>query len=68
MPAPKRILTLSIGSQTVSLAEFQKSSQGGIELKAIESRRLLADPAADANRSAQAGLLISEMELGIAHV
>ena len=62
MSTPKRIFTLSIGSQTVSLAEFRSGAQrGSLVLHAFDSRELMADPAADATRVSQASLLLGEM-------
>ena len=58
--ASKRIITVSIGSQTVSMAEFLNTSNG-VTLQAFETRELLADPAADASRVSQATLSFSEM-------
>ena len=62
MSTPKRIFTLNIGSQTVSIAEFRPGRKSGtLRLHAFESQGLMADPAADATRSSQAALLLSEM-------
>ena len=62
MSTPKRIFTLNVGSQTVSLAEFRPGKKRGtLRLHAFETRDLMADPAADATRSSQASLLLSEM-------
>ncbi len=61
MSTPKRIFTLSSGSQTVSLAEFRLGKQGALQLHAIETRELIPDPAADATRVAQSALAIGEM-------
>ncbi len=59
--ASPRIITLSIGSQTVSAADFRADSKGRLTLRAIETRELLADPAADASRVSQAALAFSEL-------
>jgi type IV pilus assembly protein PilM len=62
MSTPKRIITLNIGSQTISLAEFRPGKKkGSINLYALESREFMADPAADATRVSQAMLLLGEM-------
>ena len=62
MSTPKRIFTLNVGSQTVSLAEFRPGRKNGtLRLHALETQSLMADPAADATRSSQASLLLSEM-------
>jgi len=61
MSTPKRIFTLSSGSQTVSLAEFRPDKKGALQLHAIETRELVPDPAGDATRVAQSALAIGEM-------
>ncbi len=62
MSTPKRIFTLSVGSQTVSLAEFRPGKKRGtLSLHAFESRELMADPQADGTRVSQASLLLGEM-------
>src|SRR3954470_15422437 len=61
MAAPNRILSLSLGTQTVGLAEFKTGQNGGFVLASYQTRELLADPAADATRLAQAKLVLQEM-------
>lgn len=61
MAAASRILSLNLGSQTVGLAEFKAGAKGGLVLNSYQTRELMADPAADATRSAQAKLLVQEM-------
>jgi type IV pilus assembly protein PilM len=61
MSTPKRIFTLSTGSQTISLAEFRPDKKGAFELHAVETRELIPDPAADATRVAQSALALGEM-------
>ena len=61
MAAPTRILSLSLGTQTVGLAEFKTGQNGGLVLASYQTRELLADPAADATRLAQAKLVLEEM-------
>lgn len=61
MSTPKRIITLSSGSQTVSLAEFRPDKKGALQLHAFETRELIPDPAADATRVAQSALALGEM-------
>ena len=51
MAAPTRILSLSLGNQTVGLAEFKTGQNGGLVLASHQTRELLADPAADATTS-----------------
>ena len=64
MAAPTRILSLSLGNQTVALAEFKTGQNGGLVLSSHQTRELLADPAADATRLAQAKLVLDEMVQG----
>ncbi|HEY3901672.1 MAG TPA: type IV pilus assembly protein PilM [Chthoniobacter sp.] len=61
MAASTRILSLSLGTQTIGLAEFKTGQNGGLVLAAYETRELLADPAADATRLAQTKLLLNEI-------
>lgn len=62
MSIPKRIITLSIGSQTVSLADFRPDpKKGTLRLHGFDSREFLPDPAADATRVSQASLLMGEL-------
>jgi len=58
---PSRILSLNLGMQTVSLADFRSTPDGGLVLNAYTTRQLLADPAAEATRVAQIKLVIAEM-------
>jgi type IV pilus assembly protein PilM len=61
MAAPTRILSLSLGTQTLGLAEFKTGQNGGCVLASYQTRELMADPAADATRLAQAKLVLAEM-------
>jgi type IV pilus assembly protein PilM len=61
MAAPNRILALDLGTQTVSLAEFQSERDGGLVLTNYKTGELLGDPAVDATRLAQAKITIGEM-------
>lgn len=61
MAANTRILSLSLGTQTIGLAEFKTGQNGGLVLSAYETRELLADPAADATRLAQTKLVLDEI-------
>jgi type IV pilus assembly protein PilM len=58
---PSRILSLNLGMQTVSLADFRTTPDGGLVLHAYSTRQLLADPAAEATRVAQIKLVVGEM-------
>ena len=64
MAAPTRILSLSLGNQTLGLAEFKTGQNGGLVLVSHQTRELLADPAADSTRLAQAKLVLDEMVQG----
>ena len=61
MAANTRIISLSLGTQTIGLAEFKTGQNGGLVLTAYETRELLADPAADATRLAQTKLALDEI-------
>ena len=61
MAAPTRILSLSLGTQTVGLAEFKTGQKGGLILSSYQTRELLADPAVDSMRLGQAQLVLNEM-------
>src|SRR5580658_2356495 len=61
MAASTRILSLSLGTQTIGLAEFKTGQNGGLVLASYETKELLADPAADATRLAQTKLVLSEV-------
>lgn len=65
MAAKDRILTLDLGTQAVSLAEFRTGQNGGLVLTSYRNTELLADPAADATRQAQAKIAIGEMVQGL---
>jgi type IV pilus assembly protein PilM len=60
MAASKRIITINLGSQTISAAHFT-AVPGGLRLLRVETRELLADPAADATRVSQGALAIAEI-------
>ncbi len=60
MAAPQRINCLSLGSQTVRLAEFTRDAQGGLILCGYRTAELLADPAMDTSRVAQTGIILKE--------
>lgn len=61
MAAPNRILALDLGTQVIGLAEFRTGQGGGLVLSNYATTELMADPAADATRQAQAKLAISEL-------
>jgi type IV pilus assembly protein PilM len=47
--------------QTVGLADFRSTPEGGLVLNAYSTRQLLADPAAESSRISQIKLVIGEM-------
>ena len=61
MAAPSRIITLNLGMQTVTLAEFRAGSRGALTLIAFAQEELIADPAADATRPAQIEAAVSAL-------
>src|SRR5205809_7326198 len=61
MPAPPRIISLNLGSQTIGLAIFQMQSGGGLVLQNYRLREILADPAGEAMRHAQTAAALREM-------
>lgn len=61
MAASSRIVTLDLGTQSVGLAEFKAGHDGSLVLISYRNTELLADPAADATRQAQARIAVSEM-------
>ena len=66
MAAPNRILSLNLGTQTVSVADFKTGQDGGLVLTNYKTSELLADPALpDATRLAQTKLTLSEMISGL---
>ena len=60
MPASNRIFCIGLGSQTVRLAEFALDEKGGLVLYGYRTSELHADPAMDATRVAQTGLILRE--------
>ncbi len=61
MAAPNRILALNLGTQTISLAEFQTNPSGGIVLVRYKQVEILGDPAADSTRVAQTKMQIQQL-------
>ncbi|MFC4992790.1 Amuc_1101 family PilM-like pilus complex protein [Rubritalea tangerina] len=61
MAEPQSIITLNIGSQTVSMGRFSRSKDGGLILKSYESTAILADPAAEMTRLPQVKLAVGEL-------
>ena len=67
MADSQSIITLNIGSQTLSMGVFSPAKGGGLIMKAYETTSILADPAADAARLGQVRMAIAELagKLGV---
>ena len=65
MAAPTRIYTLNLGTQTISLAEFQRNADGGLTLARIKHSEILGDPGVDASRTAQTKLQVQQLAAGL---
>src|SRR5688572_16995462 len=68
MAAPEnRIDALNLGTQTITLAEFQTTPTGGVTLVRYKKGEILGDPAADPTRVAQTKLQIDSFaqEFGV---
>lgn len=65
MASTNRIFSLSLGSQTVRLAEFRADGRGGLVLRAYRASELLADPATDGSRVAQTAVAVRELVDGV---
>jgi type IV pilus assembly protein PilM len=61
MPAPARLITLNIGSQTIGLAKFRVQPRGGLVLLGYRFREFLADPAGEGTRPEQITAALREM-------
>lgn len=62
MAAPKnRIYALNLGTQTITLAEFQTNPSGGVTLVRYKKGEILGDPASDPTRVAQTKFQISDL-------
>ena len=61
MPKPARHLSLNLGMQTVSLAEFEVLPGGGLKLAAFAKSELIIDSAADATRPLQIETVAKEL-------
>ena len=53
-------VALNIGSQRISMAVFEVSKSGGLVLKGYGSESIVADPALDASRIAQARVAMTD--------
>ncbi len=67
MAASKRIIVATLGSQTIRLAEFQRSADGGLILAGLVSQDLAADVSSEAMRNTQIRLALEQLrgQLGI---
>ncbi len=61
MAKPATILTLNLGMQTVSMAEFEVLPGDGLRLTRFREAEMILDPAADATRPDQLKALIKEL-------
>ncbi len=61
MAVPPRITTLNLGTQTIGLAEFQRTENGGVMLNAFRLTEIHSDPSAEAARLPQTRLAVAEM-------
>ncbi|MGA0848597.1 MAG: pilus assembly protein PilM, partial [Chthoniobacterales bacterium] len=61
MKKPGKIAALNLGMQNVSMAVFQPSAEGGLTLLGFAQSGLIPDPAADASRSSQLKVVLSEL-------
>jgi type IV pilus assembly protein PilM len=67
MASPARIVTVNLGSQTISVAEFRRQSAIGLAIHGFRRRDVVADNPADPLRHLQITTVLREMldELGI---
>lgn len=61
MASNSHFLTLKLGTQNVSIAEFKSGKAGSLILSRVEESGLVADPSADATRVAQTKMAIAEL-------
>ncbi len=59
--SPKRTTAVSLGMQTVAVAEFEIQANGGLVLAAYGESELMADPAADLTRPEQIRTALQEI-------
>ncbi len=66
MARPARVVALNLGTQTVGLAEFQRTANGdGVLLNAFKQTEILADPGAEAARLPQTRFAVNELKGGL---
>jgi type IV pilus assembly protein PilM len=56
-----RIYSLNLGTQTITLAEFQPTTSGGLVLTTVLREEVLGDPAVDATRVAMVSTQVAQM-------
>lgn len=66
MARPARVVALNLGTQTIGLAEFQRTANGdGVLLNAFQQTEILADPGAEAARLPQIRFAVNELKGGL---
>src|SRR5690349_464298 len=61
MAIAPRLISLSLGSQTVGLAEFRMQSHGGLVLQDYRLREISTDPTSEGMRQAQIAVAVREL-------
>jgi type IV pilus assembly protein PilM len=61
MAASRKILVVDLGMQSLRLAEFSKTPEGGLRLHRGARREFLLDPALDTSRPEQIGIAVQEI-------
>ena len=61
MATPRKIVVLDLGMQSLRVAEFSKTPEGGLRLLRGARREFLLDPALDTSRPEQIGLALQEI-------
>ena len=61
MPAAKRVATLNLGMQTVTMAVFESAQTGELVITAVAQAELAEDPSADASRPGQLKIALDEL-------
>ena len=69
MPIPTRLISLNLGSQTISLAEFRTQAHGGLVLVDYRLREIPAELTNEETRHSEIAVVLHEMmsELRIGH-
>lgn len=66
MKSPSKVAALNLGMQTVTMAVFERGAGGGVTLASYGRSGLVADPAADASRSGQLKIALTELKSKLA--